>query len=428
MAEEHSISIGELEKAIHAVQRGETPDVNLPPEVVRAIAAAMNQLGDFSPTPEFLERLQRSLEGRLKEKNKKVTITIPLAHVRNASMVLCSLVFVIGVWVTFGDQLLLSHNDEKPAPPSSVPVTTNDTLNLPQSVALISPQPTAKESLGTLNSLVEDAKEIAIPAKTDTAPPEKTVPILEKETLISVIKITPEIYGQLRDELVPVRVIPYLPDFYWLELQPSEIAKIPSSSNFEEIKTPFELFQKEGYEDPLIGLPQVKKELSAEMTPKLSMLFLLQLIGETKQEWLDALLQKGAVFVGPATDYKRILVWGTPELVDSLAQLDFVRWVGPLHPQYKIQEKLLTTEVPAFAINVIIYAKNKEMLDEVKVALLDLGAIIMSKNEVIAENKTTIQCAVSPQLVPLVARIANVISISAEKSREAQYKENLQKK
>ncbi len=419
MSEQPRISIEELEKAIAAVQRGQEPQVDLPPEVVQAIMAAMSQLGNFTPTPEFLQKLQQSLESRLVRENPTVTISIPLKYLRRFGYVIASVVFVGGVWGFFGDSLSLQGSTSLP---QSVERESSDPIGIAQADRFTNtPPPKPSEVTESVAAPIATADN-PIP----TLAPETDVQAAEVEkTPASVysylIKISPKEYAKIRDTVFPLRVTEYLPEEYWLELKPTEAAKLSKSIRFTPVKDPFQLFQREGYDDPLAGLPTVSSDLEASIVPGSPTLFLLQFVGESKPEWSQTLEDQGVVVVGSDNDYRRILVWATPEDADKLAGQDFVRWIGPLHPQYKVQEKLLSTKVPAFAVKMILYVEDAAMLEQSKVAIFDLKGVISSKDEAIADDhRVTLDVMITPDIVDDLAKIPNVISIYAEKSREYQ--------
>lgn len=422
MAEQSIISIEELEKAIIAVQRGEEPQVDLPPEVVQAIIAAMRQLGNFTPTPEFLQKLQKSLESRLIQQHPKITITIPTKHLKRLALAMGSIMMVATVWGLFGDKLSLDSQLSAPI----ITATTqqrDETVNIVQSskndaisgkespTAILSPTPE--------NTPSEEVK--TKPTPIASAEPLETTAAKSAEKAYSyLIKIAPSEYEKIRDSIFPIRITEYS-DEYWLELKPEQAAKLPKSIKFAAVNSPFELFQRAGYTDPLAGLPDIEANLKSDIVAGSPTLFLLQFVGKTKEEWREDLRKNDVTIVGSDSDYRRIIVWATPEAAQELANQQFVRWIGPLHPQYKVQEKLLATAVNAFAVKIIVYAHDKAMLDETKLAILDLDGVISSTGEKIeADHKVTLEVMITPDIVRGLAKLSNVISVYAEKSREYQ--------
>ncbi len=424
MAEQSLISIEELEKAIIAVQRGEDPQVDLPPAVIHAIRAAMSQLGNFTPTPEFLQKLQHSLESRIKQQNPEITITLPVKYLKRGAASIAAVIFVAGIWLAYGEKLSLNAPAE-PIRLATIQQTDNPLNTVSSNAASTSTEdthdaPSDEEAAAT--EPVEDIKLTDIPALPELdATPAPTVSAKPSKVYSYLVRMAPKEYAKIRDTVFPVRITEYLPKEYWLELKPGEAAKLSKSIAFTPVKDPFQLFQREGYDDPLAGLPEVNPDLQSEITPESPTLFLMQYVAQTKKEWGEIITEKNAVIVGDDNDYRRVLVWATPEIANELASLDFIRWIGPLHPQYKVQEKLLSTKVPAFAVKAIFYAKNKAMLDQIKLAILDIGGVISSTGEKIeADHKVTLDVMITPDIVRDIITLPSVISVYAEKSREYQ--------
>ncbi len=69
-------------------------------------------------------------------------------------------------------------------------------------------------------------------------------------------------------------------------------------------------------------------------------LFIVQFLAKSAQPWREAVEDLGAVSHRFLADHAGI--WGmTPETASRVRELPFVRWVGPFHPAYKMEDALL---------------------------------------------------------------------------------------
>lgn len=84
--------------------------------------------------------------------------------------------------------------------------------------------------------------------------------------------------------------------------------------------------------DPLKGTPEIPQELKALPDNEI---FLLQCTGPIEREWRNTLSQKGVKIYGYIPHYA-FIVRISPSNIEDIKSLDFVRWIGPYHPYYKI--------------------------------------------------------------------------------------------
>ncbi len=126
--------------------------------------------------------------------------------------------------------------------------------------------------------------------------------------------------------------------------------------------------------DPLKKLLNIPEELKASPDNEI---FLLQCTGPIKREWRNILSQKGVEIYGYIPHYA-FIVKISPSKIENLKSLEFVRWIGPYHPYYKITtefEKLKKVE----NIN-RIYVKGKgfvEYADPLYIDQPDLKSIVV---------------------------------------------------
>jgi len=97
--------------------------------------------------------------------------------------------------------------------------------------------------------------------------------------------------------------------------------------------------------DTTVGAPSVPQELKAkEYLPGVAGLYIVQMIGPVKNEWVDAVAQAGAEILKYVA-YNAYEVRMTPEQSNVVRSLDCVGWVGVYEPAYKISPDLQGSEV-----------------------------------------------------------------------------------
>ena len=95
--------------------------------------------------------------------------------------------------------------------------------------------------------------------------------------------------------------------------------------------------------DPTIEVPAAPAALSllaAEVGPTEENYWIVQFVGPVKPEWGDAVRELGGN-IGNYVPDNAFLVRMTSEVKDQVSELDFVRWVGPYQPAYKISPVLM---------------------------------------------------------------------------------------
>lgn len=68
--------------------------------------------------------------------------------------------------------------------------------------------------------------------------------------------------------------------------------------------------------------------------------WIVQFVGPAKEEWIEA-VQKMGGSIGDYVPENAFLVRMTPTIKDQVSKLDFVNWVGPYQPTYKISPLLM---------------------------------------------------------------------------------------
>ena len=115
----------------------------------------------------------------------------------------------------------------------------------------------------------------------------------------------------------------------------------PISGETTVARTSYELLLRYARFDPLRSTPAVAHELAAR--PE-SELFVVQYWTPGVEAYRSALRRRGVrvhLFLANHANVVRM----SPELVEEIRALPFVRWVGPFHPAYKLEEALLAEQI-----------------------------------------------------------------------------------
>ena len=107
-------------------------------------------------------------------------------------------------------------------------------------------------------------------------------------------------------------------------------------------------------------------------------LYLVQFVTQPLEEYRAAIRDAGGVvhkFIAHHAHFVRM----TPEVRDTVSALPFVRWVGPVHPEYKlervIQDQILVdAQIAPRRYSIMLHERGPEAQDRVVAAIKSLGA------------------------------------------------------
>jgi hypothetical protein len=155
----------------------------------------------------------------------------------------------------------------------------------------------------------------------------------------------------------------------WLELTPSNLEKLRTSGVEFEIRNAAMLCFREYHFDPLLGEPSLPAELTANYRPRVPALYLVQLYGPPKDEWFENLEARGVETIGYfASEAHRMRM--TPRQAAKIADLDFIRWVGPYHPAYRVSPYLWE-----YAETIKSEMMESEVIENVSMMIYDDGKV-----------------------------------------------------
>lgn len=152
------------------------------------------------------------------------------------------------------------------------------------------------------------------------------------------VRIDKDDYEQIAP-LEAVHVVDYN-SFVWLELTPAGYdALLASGVRFRPYPNAARLNIRDYAFDTRYEEPVVPPGQEAILEPGVPAFYIVQFIGPNKDEWYDHLIDLGVVIIQahPPLGY---VVRMLPEQAPEVESLDFVRWVGPYHPAYKITRLL----------------------------------------------------------------------------------------
>jgi subtilisin family serine protease len=161
--------------------------------------------------------------------------------------------------------------------------------------------------------------------------------------------------------------------------------------------------------DTRTGPPAVASAMRTVEKPGTLILYLVQLRGPAKPEWITQIQDTGAKIVGyiPQNTY---LVWLDPACIQTLGHKSFIRWKGAYHPAYKIA-KVLERIQGTIDISVLIYGdKPDDVISEIK----SLGATFIRKADTPFSGDapgTMAWFAADTSLVTKIAKLPKVVRI-----------------
>jgi len=104
--------------------------------------------------------------------------------------------------------------------------------------------------------------------------------------------------------------------------------------------TSYVLKVRHGEFDPALDMPPVRPSLSATEATNL---YIVQFLTQPLEAFRDSIRENGGAIYGFLANHAHIVRMST-EARDHVAALPFVRWVGPYHPAYRLEEYLLENE------------------------------------------------------------------------------------
>jgi hypothetical protein len=169
-----------------------------------------------------------------------------------------------------------------------------------------------------------------------------------------IVRLSQEAYARVAD-IQAVHTIGY-GSFVWLELTSSNFEKLRASRvEFERQRDPTVLkFQEYRFDTRIVDQPSVPMQQTSVYESGTPGLYVVQLLGPSKHEWLAHLKASGLEILQYFAPHAH-LVRMTPEQASTTKELDFVRWVGPYHPAYRIPLDLLERSGIIENVSVTIY-------------------------------------------------------------------------
>ena len=211
------------------------------------------------------------------------------------------------------------------------------------------------------------------------------------------------------------RILATYPSSILAEVNETQVKQLKSEGFQLESLTGGEKIKLRSIEfDPMVIVPAPPAALSlraTEVGQTEENYWIVQFVGPVKSEWNNAIKELGGS-VGDYIPDNAFLVRMTPEVKDKVSQLDFVRWVGPYQPAYKISpllmgihgkvtpNTLLRAEIkeeeykPNPMGNIKVVVHKEEEKEEVKQEVERLGGNVIS-----ARKKSCVYPWIPPKLM-----------------------------
>ncbi len=175
------------------------------------------------------------------------------------------------------------------------------------------------------------------------------------------------------------------------------------------VATSYRLRLRHGEFDPSVGVPRVEPGLEAASDVKLH---LVQFRTQPLPSYRDALVSLGGVVRGFIPGHAHIVEMAA-DVRARVASLEFVRWVGPYQPAYRLEEALrapveqLRKQFPQQRYSILLFESGEEHLRSVAKRLDALGGKVQAKKA----GKFLINATLTPEQLLGVVRWDDVAFI-----------------
>jgi len=139
-------------------------------------------------------------------------------------------------------------------------------------------------------------------------------------------------------------------------------------------RTSYRLELRQGSFDPVAGMPEVEAQLTAGTDANL---YFVQFVTQPLEEYREAVAALGGTvhkFLSNHAHFVRM----EPEVRDAVAALPFVRWVGPVHPAFKLEEVIreqivAEAEIAPRRYSIMLNERGGEAQDRVVAVIRAMG-------------------------------------------------------
>ncbi len=198
----------------------------------------------------------------------------------------------------------------------------------------------------------------------------------------------------------------------WLELTQSDFDELQAAEVEFEVRdaTVLTLGNGEYSFDPRVGEPSLPEELTSDYDVGIPGLYLVQLYGPPKDEWFVKLEAEGMEhlgYVGAETHRVRM----TPGQATKVESFDFVRWVGPYHPAYRISPSLFgfTSTIENVSTSIYDDGQTSGTVNRTIEAIEALGGTLINQSESGRDSFVYATFVLSASAITPTARLNDVI-------------------
>jgi hypothetical protein len=181
------------------------------------------------------------------------------------------------------------------------------------------------------------------------------------------------------------------------------------------VQPSYELGLRYAHFDPVLDVPSVEPDLSSGTDTHL---FIVQFVTQPLEEFKEAITSLGGTVYQYIAQYG-YLVEMSDSIKSNVESLPYVRWVGPYHPAYRLEEYLIDNfenaeqTYPLQRYNIQVH--TVEMKDILANKISNLGGIVNTVNG----GKVLVQATLTPEQLFSVARMDEVNFIDRWSEYEA---------
>lgn len=194
-----------------------------------------------------------------------------------------------------------------------------------------------------------------------------------------VVELSPEEYKNV-SSITPLHVVEYNTHVL-LELTPSEFDKLLATGTEFRLEDDAAILDHNPFRfDPLVqGEPSLSTELTSDYGAWTPSLHIIQFYGPIKDEWRAKLQSKGITFIERQRGNAH-LVRMKPQQAARIERLDYVRWVGPYHPAFRVPYWMLElpedTVIEYAVVEIFNDGKKRGTIDRTIADIEELGGTV----------------------------------------------------
>lgn len=171
--------------------------------------------------------------------------------------------------------------------------------------------------------------------------------------------------------------------FYAISLEGDKVGRVHQTS--------YVLRLRHGNFDPAVAAPPVAAALSAD---RASNLYIVQFVTQPLEAYRQILRDQGATVLTFMANNAHV-VRMPHDVRDAVEALPFVRWAGPMHPEYRIEEQILGQLESGLAVeprrySIMLFERGNEPADRVAQIVRNMGAQVHGTAPIVGRLEATL--------------------------------------